>query len=153
MTININRLGVVVISVALLLSACGDGKEVGEMPVPVAPARQVDTAQLALGKQTFQEHCARCHGAQAQGDVQWRKRDANGHYPAPPLNGSGHAWHHSTEVLKDMILEGSPQGQGNMPAWKGSLSEEKIDAVIAWFQSTWPQPVYNAWFEIQQRGR
>lgn len=52
-----------------------------------------------------------------------------------------------------MILEGSPQDKGNMPAWKDKLSEEKIDAVIAWFQSHWSQPVYDAWFEMQQRGR
>jgi len=144
---------IVCVTAILLLSACGEGGEIGGMPVPVAPKHQFDAAQLALGKQTFKQHCAQCHGEQAQGNVHWRKRDANGQYPAPPLNGSGHAWHHSTEVLKGLILEGSPQGQGTMPAWKGKLSEEKIDAIIVWFQSTWPKPVYDAWFEMQQRGR
>lgn len=142
-----------VIGGVLLLSACGDGKEIGGMPVPVAPSRQYDATQLRLGKQTFQQHCASCHGEQAQGDAQWRKRDAKGDYPPPPLNGSGHAWHHSTEVLRGMILNGSPQGRGNMPAWKGKLNEEKIDAIIAWIQSIWPQPVYDTWYEMQQRGR
>jgi mono/diheme cytochrome c family protein len=137
----------------LLLSACGEGQEMSGMPVPDAPSRQSDAVQLALGKQVFQDHCASCHGQQAQGAENWRKTDADGHYPAPPLNGSGHAWHHSTEVLKRVIRDGSPQGQGKMPAWKGKLSEEKIDAVIVWFQSVWPQPVYDAWFEMQQRGR
>jgi len=137
----------------LLLSACGDGPDIGGMAVPVAPPRQVDAAQRVLGKQVFATHCASCHGEQAQGAVNWRQTDAEGNYPAPPLDGSGHAWHHSTEVLKGLIRDGSPQGQGNMPAWKDKLSEGEMDAVIVWFQSAWPQPVYDAWFEMQQRGR
>lgn len=135
-----------------LLSAC-ENSEVGGLPVPNAPPRHTDTAQLALGEQVFADHCARCHGDKAQGDANWRKRDADGHYPAPPLNGSGHTWHHSKEVLKQTILNGSPQGKGKMPAWKDKLTEKQIDAVIAWVQSVWPQPVYDAWFEMQQRGR
>jgi mono/diheme cytochrome c family protein len=134
------------------LSAC-DNPEINSLPVPSAPPRQIDTAQLALGKQVYAKNCARCHGQQAQGDANWRKRDAEGHYPAPPLNGSGHTWHHSIEVLKETINNGSPQGKGKMPAWKNRLTEKEIDAVIAWFQSVWPQPVYDAWFEMQQRGR
>jgi mono/diheme cytochrome c family protein len=108
--------------------------------------------QLALGKKVFDDNCARCHGDNAQGAADWRKRDADGHYPPPPLNGSGHTWHHSTEMLKQTILNGSPQGKGKMPAWKGKLTEKQIDAVIDWFQSVWPQPVYDAWYEMQQRG-
>lgn len=143
--------------IVLLLSACTDAEEMaqnmGGLPVPDAPLRQLDAKQLALGKQVYQDYCALCHGGQAQGATNWRKRDADGHYPAPPLNGSGHAWHHSTEVLSSVINNGSAQGQGKMPAWNGKLSEQEIRAVIVWFQSTWPQPVYNAWFEMQQRGR
>jgi mono/diheme cytochrome c family protein len=141
----------------LLLSACTDAEEIaqnmGGLPVPEAPARQLDAKQLALGKQIFADNCAQCHGDQAQGTPNWRKRDADGHYPAPPLNGSGHGWHHSTEVLGNVINNGSVPGQGKMPAWEGKLSAQEVSAVIAWFQSTWPQPVYNAWFEMQQRGR
>ena len=39
-----------------------------------------------------------------------------------------------------------------MPAWKGKLSEAEMAAIVAWFQSLWPQPVYDAWYEMQQRG-
>jgi mono/diheme cytochrome c family protein len=135
-----------------VLSAC-ESSEMGGIPVPDAPPRQYDDAQLSMGKQVYTGHCASCHGAQAQGAVDWRKRDADGHYPAPPLNGSGHTWHHSLEVLENTIRHGSPPGKGKMPAWEGKLNDEQIDAVIAWIQSTWPQPVYDAWFEMQQRGR
>lgn len=142
----------------LLLVACDNDHKMGShnldaMPVPAAPERQQDPAQLAMGKQVFQNNCASCHGGQAEGAANWRKKDMDGFYPAPPLNGSGHAWHHSTEVLGNVISNGSVQGQGKMPAWKGKLSGQEISAVIVWFQSTWPQSVYDAWFEMQQRGR
>jgi mono/diheme cytochrome c family protein len=136
----------------LLLAAC-DGAERGGMPVPEAPKRQMDSAVLAQGEKLYQTNCAGCHGAGAEGAANWHQRDAQGNYPPPPLNGSGHAWHHSVEVLASVINEGSPGGKGNMPAWKGRLSAAEINAIIQWFQSLWPQPVYDAWFEMQQRGR
>lgn len=115
--------------------------------------RVLNAEQVALGKQVYDGHCARCHGDSGQGDPAWRQPGADGLYPPPPLDGSGHSWHHSTAWLKDMIRNGSPPGKGNMPAWGDTLSDEEIDAVIAWFQSRWPDPVYAAWYENQHRGR
>ena len=150
---NVVRYTAAVFFMVLLLSACDSGVEMSGMPVPEAPARKVDAQQIALGKKVFLANCAACHGINAEGDENWRKRDADGHYPAPPLNGSGHAWHHSLEVLRGLISNGSPKGKGKMPGWKGKMSEQEIEATIAWFQSLWPQPVYDAWYEMQQRGR
>lgn len=135
------------------LVACDSEGINGGLPVPEAPPRELDANQLALGENVYQTNCASCHGAQGQGMAEWRKRGADGFYPPPPLNGSAHAWHHSTEVLKDVIRNGSPGGKGNMPAWDGKLTDREMDAVIIWFQSKWPKPVYDAWFEMQQRGR
>lgn len=148
----------VLLCVSVLLSACDVSQQTGDsqtggMAVPTAPARSMDAQQLTLGQRVFQANCASCHGAQAQGDANWRQRDASGFYPAPPLNGSGHAWHHSLEMLKGVILNGSPQGKGNMPAWQGKINKTEIEATMAWFQSLWPQPVYDAWYEMQQRGK
>jgi mono/diheme cytochrome c family protein len=137
---------------ALLLSACDNRSEMEGMPVPAAPVRKMDTQQLALGERLYQANCASCHGAQAEGDKNWRQRDISGHFPPPPLNGSGHSWHHSTEVLTEVITYGRPNGKSKMPAWKGKLREAEIAAIVAWFQSQWPQPVYDAWYEMQQRG-
>ena len=121
------------------------------MAVPSAPLRTQEPGQLSLGEGVFQQHCSRCHGENAQGATNWHKPGDDGFYPAPPLDGSGHAWHHSQAVLKSVIINGSPQGKGKMPAWKNKLTDKEIDAVIAWFQSLWPQPVYDAWYEMQQR--
>lgn len=86
-----------------------------------------------------------------EGAPNWRQRDADGFFPPPPLNGRGHEWHHPTAMLRAMIRDGSPPGQGKMPAWGDKLSEQEIAAVVEWFQSRWPDPVYAAWYDMQQR--
>lgn len=114
--------------------------------------RTIDAAQVARGKALFEQHCARCHGENAQGDPGWRLRHPDGTFPPPPLDGTGHAWHHSRDWLHEMILSGT-EPQGRMPAWGGKLSDQQIDDIIAWFQSLWPDEVYAAWWEMEQRSR
>lgn len=116
----------------------------------VMPKRSYDRDVVALGGTIYKTHCVRCHGENAEGNLQWRKPDAQGKYPPPPLNGTGHAWHHSRLVLRGFIENGSEDGKGNMPAWRDVLSEREIEAVITWFQSLWPDQVYAAWYEMQQ---
>lgn len=109
--------------------------------------REFNPAQIKQGADLFVRHCARCHGAQGEGAADWRKPGKDGKYPPPPLNGSGHEWHHPSIVLRDVILN----GRDNMPAWKNILNSEEINAVIAYFQSLWPDGVYSAWYEIEHR--
>jgi hypothetical protein len=54
-------------------------------------------------------------------------------------------------MLQKVILAGRPGGQGEMQAWKDQLGTEEVLAIIAWFQSLWPEPVYTAWSEASQR--
>jgi mono/diheme cytochrome c family protein len=115
--------------------------------------RHYDPQQLVLGEKIYRQYCAMCHGQNAEGETAWRKPDVDGFYPAPPLNGSGHAWHHSLAVLKKVILDGSPVDQGRMPAWGDKLMAVEVDAVIQWFQSQWPDRVYAVWYESQQQRR
>lgn len=97
--------------------------------------------QVNQGAVLFLDNCAACHGAQAQGAENWMQPDAAGVRGAPPLNGSGHAWHHSLDSLVQTIT----QGRGAMPASKGILTEEQIIATLAWTQSLWPTTTYKAW--------
>jgi mono/diheme cytochrome c family protein len=133
------------------ISGCDRESKVTDTQTGVMPQRQYDQKQLNLGKQVFSEHCAACHGDNAQGSKNWHKRNPDGTFPPPPLNGSGHAWHHSTDVLYEVIANGSRDGQGKMPAWKDKLTKQQIEATIMWFQSLWPDPVYAAWYEMQHR--
>jgi len=146
-----------IFSVALLvplLNACGDNSgassEASDMSAKQTAVREVDFAKVAHGARLYQMNCAECHGSSAQGAPNWRERDADGMFPPPPLNGTGHAWHHPKKMLHYVIANGSPGGQGNMPAWSDKLSDEEIEAIIAWFQSKWPDQVYTAWYRMNK---
>lgn len=107
--------------------------------------------QVRSGSRLFAANCATCHGQQGQGAAHWRAIGADGKYPPPPLNGTGHAWHHPLNMLFQVIKDGSPGGQGNMPAWKDKLGDDEILATIAWFQSRWPEEVYSAWLRREMQ--
>jgi thiol:disulfide interchange protein DsbC len=110
-----------------------------------AESRWYDQATVDQGATLFEQNCASCHGINAEGTADWKKTDADGNYPPPPLNGSAHAWHHNKELLTRTILEGGAKLGGSMPAFAGKLSEQEIEAVIAYFQSKWPDPIYQKW--------
>ncbi len=147
---------VMVAGISLLaLVGCDNGSKdlaAGVIESLTGPAleRVADPKVIEQGERVFRQHCAQCHGQQAEGHPNWRKPDADGKYPPPPLNGTGHAWHHPKLWLKQMIQDGS-RPQGNMPAWRDKLTDDEIEAVIAWFQSQWPDRVYAAWYEMQNR--
>lgn len=126
-----------------LLSACEQQSQVNN--------RITDKAVLAHGKKIFQANCSACHGSNAEGAPNWRQRGPDGKLPAPPLNGTGHMWHHPMKALRYTILNGTEKLGGNMPAWKGRLSDKDITAVIAWLQSLWSDEIYRHWKEIDQR--
>ncbi len=109
--------------------------------------RWYSAQQVASGEVLFKQNCASCHGQNAEGTADWKKTDANGNYPPPPLNGSAHAWHHSNELLKSTIQEGGIKLGGVMPGFSGQLSDKEIDSVIAYFQSKWPDDIYLKWAE------
>lgn len=114
---------------AALLAGCGDPKPTAE--------------QLALGQKTYAQHCAACHGAQLEGQPDWRKTLPNGRLPAPPHDDSGHTWHHPDAVLFGITKHGlvppyAPPGyQSDMPAFAGKLSDDEIRAVLAYIASHW----------------
>lgn len=126
-------------------------------PVVASPApavqRNVDRAVLARGGDLYLQYCASCHGDRAQGAPNWQKPGSDGRFPPPPLDGSAHAWHHPMTALKQTIREGTQRLGGSMPPWRGKLSDSDIEAVIAWFQSTWPDEIYRAWLDIDRRSR
>lgn len=150
-----------VLMTSAFLSACDvpppASKQAGKAPAAISPpapvVRQHDFEQVQRGAQLFQQSCAQCHGQQGEGAPNWRQRNADGKFPPPPLNGSGHTWHHPMQALKFTIKNGTEKIGGSMPAWKGKLSDEEINDIIAWFQSKWPDEIYSAWYQNDQRAR
>lgn len=113
---------------------------------PEQVVRNFDPEQVARGQALFRKNCAVCHGQDAEGTPDWRKPLENGRYPPPPLNGTAHDWHHSTEELKRFILSGGPAGEGRMPGWEGILKDQEIDDILVWIKSLWPDEVYQGWY-------
>ena len=145
-----------VLLAGLLVSACDKAPEpaVGEAAgADAAPLdRKLDSSQIARGRAIYEKNCLECHGADGKGQPgDWRIRDAEGNYPPPPLDDSAHAWHHPTKVLMEAIRDGSPGGQGNMPAWKGKLSEQEMQDTVVYIKSLWTDPVYRLWMKMEQQ--
>jgi mono/diheme cytochrome c family protein len=114
-------------------------------------ARKLDPEKIKRGEAVYRKNCASCHGPNGEATPGWRNPGADGRYPPPPLDGSAHAWHHSTETLEEMIRKGSPGG-GGMPPWDGKLTNQEIDDVIVWIKSLWPDDVYDVWYnEIEHK--
>ena len=99
---------------------------------------------MKLGARIYQDSCASCHGADGQGEADWKTPKPDGSYPAPPHDASGHTWHHGDGLLYQIIRDGGasldlPDFKSNMPAFAGSLSDAKIRAVLEFLKSTWPE--------------
>ncbi|MBW8363433.1 MAG: cytochrome c [Rhizobium sp.] len=139
----------------LALTGCDDAPSgsSGAADAEAAPLdRKLDAPQVARGKVVYEKHCMECHGVGGKGQPgDWRVRDADGMFPPPPLDDSAHAWHHPTAALLEVIRDGSPQGQGKMPAWKGKLSEQDMQDVVAYIKSLWSDPVYRLWWKMEQQ--
>lgn len=99
--------------------------------------------QITLGRQVYVQNCASCHGANLEGQRDWKRRLENGRMPAPPHDKSGHTWHHSDQDLFDITklgVGGVVAGyESDMPAFEDILSDEEIAAVLAFIKSTWPE--------------
>lgn len=137
------------------LTACGrapDGLAQHAVDGGEPPPRSQNAPRAAQGRIVYERHCLECHGQHGKGPSgDWRVRDADGHFPPPPLDDSAHAWHHPTAVLLQVIREGSPQDQGKMPGWQDKLSEQEMQDVVAYIKSLWSDEVYRLWWKMEQQ--
>jgi cytochrome c oxidase subunit 2 len=78
---------------------------------------------MTRGEKVFTANCAVCHGAQGQGGVGKR------------LDGSPIVQDADKNKQIQTVLNGANNGQ--MPAWKGKLSETEIAAVITFTKNSW----------------
>ena len=94
------------------------------------------------GRQIYDNQCARCHGANLEGQPNWMTRLPNGRLPAPPHDATGHTWHHSDAQLFRIMKEGlgviAPGYETDMPTFGGLLEDDEIRAVLDDIKSTWP---------------
>jgi mono/diheme cytochrome c family protein len=136
---------VVMAVAALLVVACGKNER--EKTALSTAANQVErtftTESLFIGVRLFHEHCAQCHGPEAQGHPDWQNPRVAA---APPLNGTGDVWKRRKQDMIAVIKNGVQRnGEPVMPAWKGRLSDREIEDIISWYQALWPAEVYERW--------
>lgn len=119
-------------------------------------ADPTNAALVATGQQVYASQCAACHGANLEGQANWRTRKGNGRLPAPPHDASGHTWHHDDMSLFQLTkfglatLIGQPI-ESDMPAFDGKLSDEEIWASLAYIKSRWPQKIQQRQADMSKR--
>ena len=102
-----------------------------------------DREKVALGARVYTENCSSCHGADLEGQSDWRQRRVDGRLPAPPHDASGHTWHHPAAQLFALTKHGPAAlvgggYQSDMPGYEGILSDAEIWAVLSYIKSRWP---------------
>jgi mono/diheme cytochrome c family protein len=133
------RLTMTAIALVSLVTGCGEKPARWNDP----RADAADAARVALGERLYAQQCASCHGANLEGQPNWRGRLPNGRLPAPPHDETGHTWHHPDRLLFAITKEGlvpphAPAGyESDMPGFAGKLSDDEIWAVLAFIKSRW----------------
>lgn len=129
-----------------------------EAPAPGIDPR--DRTQVAQGRKIYGQYCAACHGANLEGQPDWRSRKPDGRMPAPPHDESGHTWHHPDHILFGITKEGLVPGRygppgytSDMPAFGSVLSDDDIRAVLAFIQSGWSEELWRARREMLRQAR
>lgn len=116
-----------------------------------------DPDLLALGEAIYARECAACHGAELEGEEDWRRRGPDGLLPAPPHDETGHTWHHPDVQLFAMTkfgigaIAGDPDYRTAMPAYRDVLEDEEIIAVLAYIKSRWPEHIRERHAEFSRQ--
>jgi mono/diheme cytochrome c family protein len=116
-------------------------------PVSSVDLPALDPDEIALGETVYAQSCASCHGANLEGQPDWKDGNVDGSFRSPPHDETGHTWHHADAILLDSIrlggerLGGTMAGKSNMPAFANTLSDEEINTVLTYIKSTWSDDI------------
>lgn len=122
---------------------------IGLLPLPALAFLHAADAEAAAGRALYLEHCAACHGVDLEGQPNWRSSGADGVYPAPPHDETGHTWHHDDAMLIDYITRGGQAVlddmgvtfNSGMPGFGSVLDEQEIEAILDYIKSSWPRHI------------
>jgi mono/diheme cytochrome c family protein len=107
-----------------------------------------DNRDIEMGRALYADSCASCHGANLEGQPDWRSFNDDGTLPAPPHDSTGHTWHHDDTLLFEYTKfggEAALQSRGitgvksGMPAFEHVLSDDDIWDILAYIRSTWSE--------------
>ena len=137
-----------VIAAALVLSACASssGVDTTLAPLPdqesvvaggIPPVPPLDADRVREGEAAYGQYCASCHRADLSGDPDWKTRNADGSLRPPPHDNTGHTWHHSDALLLSLTRDDSVFPESRMPSFGGTLTDDKIIAILEFIKSSW----------------
>lgn len=118
--------------------------------------KDTDLRIVAAGEAVYASNCASCHGANLEGQSNWRSPGSDGRLPAPPHDNTGHTWHHDGDTLFRLTkygtgaLIGDPEYASDMPIYDGVLTDDEIIAVLSYIKSNWPQEIRERHDEMEQ---
>jgi mono/diheme cytochrome c family protein len=111
------------------------------------PITRDSALMIARGKIIYESYCVSCHQVNLIGAENWKGVDEDGHRKAPPLNGTGHTWHHDDATLHNIIKYGLVKlvknYEGKMLGFEDNLKDKDIDSVLSYIKSFWPEDVYQ----------
>ena len=111
------------------------------------PITRDSPSMIIRGKINYENNCVSCHQVNLIGAENWNGLDEDGHRKAPPLNGTGHTWHHDDATLHNIIKYGLAKlvknYEGKMLGFEDNLKDKDIDSVLSYIKSFWPDDVYQ----------
>lgn len=120
----------------VILVACSGGSSGADSPFPI----EVTSQRVAVGEQVYAVNCTACHGQIGEPPT----------LPGAPSHAEdGHTWHHADRHLFQWILDRPPLAQ-LMPAFRGTLSDEEVSAVLAYIKSKWPADILTRQTEMSE---
>ena len=107
-----------------------------------ANAKNID---IFKGMELYTNNCVSCHMENLVGNPDWKSGvDEDGQRLPPPLNGTGHTWHHSPDQLFQIIRYGykklDPNYKGKMLGNDG-FSEGDVWSILVYIKSLWPEEI------------
>ena len=111
------------------------------------PITRDSALMIAKGKIAYENNCVSCHQVNLVGAKNWKGLDEDGHRKAPPLNGTGHTWHHDDATLHNIIKYGLNKlvknYEGKMLGFEHKLRDKDIDSILSYMKSFWPTNTYQ----------
>ena len=118
------------------------------------PITRDSTLMIARGKIIYESNCVSCHQVNLVGAENWKGLDEDGHRKAPPLNGTGHTWHHDDATLHNIIKYGLAKivnnYEGKMIGFGDKINDKQIDSVLSYIKSHWEDEIYERQISISK---
>ena len=118
------------------------------------PITRDSALMITRGKIVYEGNCISCHKVNLIGAENWKVLDKDGHRKAPPLNGTGHTWHHDDASLHNIIKFGLAKivknYEGKMIGFGDKINDKQIDSVLSYIKSHLEDEIYEIQISINK---